>query len=140
MSTSVASLGSPAWQRVLITWMVLAVVMSMNGIFRELVLRRFASAQTSGIVSAALGIALVLAVSHALFPTLTGYTTGALIQTSVVLVVLTVAFETALGILIDHKSWQELLAHYALWRGELWPIVLATIAITPFVWGRWWPR
>ena len=34
---------------------------------------------------------------------------------------------------------RALLEHYALWRGELWPVVLAILTLAPFSWGRWWP-
>ena len=50
---------------------------------------------------------------------------------------LTVLFELLFGHYVDHKSWAELAANYALWNGRLWPIVLAVLAFTPFVWGRW---
>jgi len=59
---------------------------------------------------------------------------------SVALIVATVVFETALGRFVDHKSWGELLAHYNLMRGELWPLVLVWLALTPFVWVRWTRR
>ena len=59
---------------------------------------------------------------------------------SVALVVLTIAFESAMGRYVDHKAWPQLLEHYAIWHGELWPIVLAWLALTPFVWSRWWAQ
>ena len=34
--------------------------------------------------------------------------------------------------------WKQLLEHYAIWHGELWPLVLAWLAATPFVWSRGW--
>jgi hypothetical protein len=30
----------------------------------------------------------------------------------------------------------DLLNHYAIWRGELWPIILVWLAVTPFVRSR----
>lgn len=138
--TAAVDMESPnPWPRLLLTWLALAFVMSANGVFRELVIRRIASPAVSGAVSAALGIVLLLLVTRALFPPLSDAGTLSLIAASATLVLLTVAFETALGIFVDHKSARELLEHYALWRGELWPIVLATLALTPFIWGRWWP-
>ena len=66
-------------------------------------------------------------------------TTRSLVFASITFVVLTVAFECALGVLVDHKSWTEIADHYAIWCGELWPIVLAFVAFTPFLWGRLMP-
>jgi hypothetical protein len=37
---------------------------------------------------------------------------------------------------VDGKSWGELAANYAIWRGRLWPAVLATVVIAPFLWAR----
>ena len=62
-------------------------------------------------------------------------TTRSLAFASVLLVVLTVAFETVLGIVVDRKSMSQLIEHYAIWHGELWPIVLAFLAYTPFLWA-----
>jgi hypothetical protein len=59
---------------------------------------------------------------------------------SAFLVVLTVIFEFAIGRLVDHRSWSELLGHYAIWRGQLWPVLLLLIAVSPFLWGRWLVR
>ena len=44
------------------------------------------------------------------------------------------------GRYVDRKSWSELVVNYAIWRGRLWLIVLATLALTPFLWGRWAAR
>jgi hypothetical protein len=140
MTASKRTLGWSGWRRVLVAWLVLALAMSANGIFRELVLRPVLGARWAAVASAALGIALLLAVSRTLFPRLADCAPRALAVVSAALVALTVAFETVLGLYVDGKSWRALPEHYALWRGELWPIVLATLAITPFLWGRWRPR
>lgn len=136
----IRSLDAAAWGRLLLAWLALAVVMSLNGIFRELALRPTIGSRGAAVLSAVLGILLVLLVTRALFPPLASQGTASLVLVSFLLVVLTVAFETTLGRMLDHKSWQALLEHYALWRGELWPIVLSVVALTPFVWGRWWPE
>lgn len=135
MTSSRNSISWPAWRRLLLAWLALAVVMSANGVFREVVLRPRLGA-AAGVVSALLGIALLLAVTRALFPDLTRLDGAALARVSVALVAATVAFETVLGLAVDGRSWRDLLGHYALWRGELWPLVLATLAATPFLWRR----
>jgi hypothetical protein len=139
MSSVLRSLDASAWGRVLLTWLALAVVMSINGVFRELALRPTLGPRIAPVVSAALGIALVLLVTRALLPPLRGHDTRTLLQVCAVILLLTVAFETALGLFVDHKSWRALLGHYAFWRGELWPVVLVVLALTPFIWGRRWP-
>ena len=49
---------------------------------------------------------------------------GQLVALSVALVVVTIAFESVIGRFVDHKSWRQLLDRYAIWKGELWPVVL----------------
>lgn len=128
--------------RFLLMWTSLAVAMSLNGIFRELVLKRAVTPGVAGVLSAAIGIVLIGVITRWGFQPIANGSASAteLSVLTIVLVVLTVGFETALGRLVDHKSWSELAAHYALWRGELWPVVLAWLAATPFVWGRGWLR
>jgi hypothetical protein len=139
MSTLARTLHASGWARVLGSWLALAVVMSINGVFRELALRPTVGPRVAAVLSAAIGLALVLLTTRVLFPPLTDRGTSTLVIASVLIGCLTVAFETALGRVVDHRSWSALLEHYALWRGELWPIVLAVLVLTPFIWGRWWP-
>lgn len=136
MSSPSPGLPWRAWRRLLLAWCVLAIVMSANGVFRELVLRPSLGPRAAAVASAAIGIALLLLVTRTLFPSLVDHGPRTLAVVSLALVVLTVAFETALGLLVDGRDWRDLVAHYALWRGELWPLVLATLAATPFLWAR----
>lgn len=139
MSRDDAHLGWPAWRRLLLAWLALAVVMSANGVLRELAIRPALGDRLAPVVSALLGMALLLVTTRLLFPPLARVSRGALVRVSLALIAATVVFETALGLLVDGKSWRALLGHYALWRGELWPLVLLVLALTPFAWGRWWP-
>lgn len=118
----------------------MAVAMSVNGVSRELVLRRFMTGRRADIASAAIGVVLIGLITWIAFRPLaaTAPTGRQLVLMSVVLLVLTVAFECALGRYVDHKTWAQILEHYALWHGELWPIVLAWLVATPFVWARGW--
>ncbi len=122
-------------------WIAMAVAMSANGIARELLLKRALDGRIADLASAVLGIALIGLITRVGFRPLAtgGVTAGQLALVSIALVVLTVAFESAMGRFVDHKTWSQLLEHYAIWDGELWPLVLAWLALTPFAWGRWWP-
>ena len=119
-------------------WLAMAVAMSANGVVRETVFKRVMSTGVAGVVSAVLGIVLIGVITKLGFRPLrlVQPTTSQLVGLSLVLVVLTVTFETAMGLLVDRKSWRELLDHYAIWRGELWPIIVVWLAMTPFVWSR----
>lgn len=127
--------------RFFVTWFSMAVAMSANGVLRELVLKRFFALRTSNVMSAIIGVMLIALITRTGFRPFNAVTsTTTLLSTSAALVICTVVFESALGLLIDHKSWSEIAAHYNLWRGELWPLVLLFLALTPFIWGRWFSQ
>jgi hypothetical protein len=121
------------------TWLALAVVMSANGAFREMVLRR-AVGSAADIISAVLGIGIIVLITRSLLRVTSPLPISRVLVASALLVALTVAFEFLFGHYVDGKSWSELAANYAFWKGRLWPFVLLTIALMPFVWGRWLTR
>ena len=122
--------------RVLLVWVLLAVLMSVNGVFREAVLVPQAGRAAADIISAALGIGIILGTTGFFFRRLRGEPASRLATISVLLVALTVLFELVVGHWVDGKSWSELAANYALWEGRLWPILLLVLALTPFLWAR----
>lgn len=124
--------------RFLAVWFAMAVAMSVNGITRELLLKTMMSSRAADILSALLGVGLIALITRQgfrdAFPA--GTSNKQLLAVSLSLILLTVAFETAMGLWVDHKSWTEVAAHYAIWHGELWPLVLLWLGLTPFVWSR----
>ena len=125
--------------RLLAAWLALAVLMSANGVARELLLRPRVGSPGTDVLSAVIGTALILLVTAAAFRPFPAATTAELLAASALLVGLTVAFEFGIGRWVDHKSWATLVDDYALWKGHLWPLVLLVVALTPFLWGRWVP-
>jgi hypothetical protein len=120
--------------RVLVTWLLLAVLMTANGALRELALKRAMSVPAAEFVSALLGIAIILSVAFFLLRSPPDYPLTSLASISALLVVLTLAFEFGLGAL-GGKTMSEMLANYRFWEGKLWPLVLLAVAVAPFV-GR----
>ena len=118
-------------------WLIMAVAMSVSGITRELVFKRMMNAGSADALSAIIGVALIALITSIGFRVIENATMAGLLTLSAALVVATVVFETVLGRFVDHKPWDELLGHYNLLRGQLWPLVLAWLAVTPFVWARW---
>ena len=121
-------------------WLVMAVAMSLNGVARELLLKSVLHGGVADVISAVIGIVLIGFITRFGFRSLAAaaVTAGQLALVSIALVFLTIAFESAMGRYVDHKAWPQLLEHYALWHGELWPIVLVWLALTPFAWSRSW--
>lgn len=127
---------SHIWRRALIAWVVMATAMSLNGIFRVTVLVPRWGELWAGVASAASGIVLIqligrMALHHEAPPS-----TRQRLGVAALWLLLTVAFEFTLGHYVDAKTWSELIANYNLFAGHLWPIVLATLVVAPFLWGR----
>src|SRR5688572_6129339 len=120
--------------RVLVTWLALAALMTANGAFREVVLKASLDGGVAELISALLGMTLILVVTFVSFRSPRDYPLGSLALMSLLLVGLTMAFEFGLG-LIAGKTWSEMLANYRFWEGRYWPLVLLTLAISPFL-GR----
>ncbi len=106
-------------------WTLLAVLMIANGALRELALVPLLGRSVADVTSAATGIAIILLATRAFFPPLADMSTEGLLIISLSLMALTVLFEFIFGHYAGHKSWAELGANYAVWRGRLWPIVTA---------------
>ena len=123
--------------RVLAVWCLLAVLMTANGVAREVALKRLVSAPAADAISAAAGVAIILTATYAGLRPLAGQPARTLAWCSALFVGLTVGFELVVGRYVDHRTWAELAGNYALWRGRLWPLVLLVLALTPFLWGRW---
>jgi len=126
-----------SFTKLLRAWLVILPFMIINGIARELLVKPLVPAQVAEAISVAIGIGIVLALTRFLLHPLAGKPTPQLARASLTLVILTVAFEFLFGHYVDRKSWSDLLANYEIWNGRLWPVALAVIAFTPFLWGRW---
>jgi hypothetical protein len=129
------SIRAAVWAPAILGWLAMAVAMTLNGILRETALVPSLGARTAGAISAATGIALLQVIAwlalrqkHA--------STGQLIGIAGAWLVLTLAFEFGFGHYVDQKSWTELIANYDLLHGRLWPLVLASLVASPFLWGR----
>jgi len=121
---------------VLGVWGLLAVLMSLNGIFREVVLADHFRRSTADLLSAVLGIGIILGATGAFFRAFPGWRDANPIRLAVIWTTLTVAFEFIFGHYVDRKSWSELAANYAIWNGRLWPLVLLSLILAPFIWTR----
>lgn len=124
------------WTRLLATWLLLAVLMPVNGAVREFLFKKVMPDGAAEALSVVTGIAIILAVTRGLFRIPAGEPNGRLALMAVTLVALTVAYEFGIGF-AGGRSFRELAGHYAVWRGELWPLVLLALAATPWLWrGR----
>lgn len=121
---------------VLGVWALLAFLMSLNGIIRETVLAELFRRSLADLLSAVLGIGIILGTTRAFFAWRPPWREDSPARIAAIWTVLTVAFEFLFGHYVDRKSWSELASNYAIWDGRLWPLVLLSLVLAPFLWMR----
>ena len=117
--------------RILLLWAAIIPMAIANGILRDAVLVRSLGQKRARTVS---GLSLsavilawtILAIPWVPLPGLMQYAGVGLLWLT-----LTVAFEFFFGRVVAKKSWQELLRAYRFENGDIWPLVLATVTVSP---------
>ncbi len=123
-----------SYRRLIGVWLLLCGAMVGNGIFREAALVPTIKRTAADIVSAALGITIILVITR---PFLRRAKPDAHPgRVAAIWIGMTIAFEFLFGHYGDGKSWSELAGNYAIWRGKLWPVVLLAVPLAPFLWLR----
>lgn len=116
--------------RTLLAWLVLLVVGFSNGTLRQLGYARFFSDRTAHQISVATAI---VAIGFVVFLITRAWRLNSPRQawcTGAVWLALTFVFETGMG-LVTGETWSRIFGAYALWEGELWPLLLAFILVSP---------
>ena len=123
-------------RRASLTWLLLLVGMFTAGALRVAIVAPRLSPFGTEVAGALLGIAVILALTRPFIRSLGRPTLTTLAAIAALWLALTVAFEFGFFHYVGGKSWQELLEQYDVAKGHLWPFVLATVALAPFVWAR----
>lgn len=119
--------------RIVGVWLVLAGLMVVNGVFRVAVLYPMLGHSLGDVISPLLGMVIVIGASRP-FLHESDMVAESPWRVSIVWVLLTIAFEVALG-RATGTSWSTIAGAYAIWNGELWPLVVLCVAAAPFVWA-----
>lgn len=119
----------------LVMWFVLLVAMMGNGIFRVLVLQPRLDEDVARQLACLSGMAVILALSAPFVRWLGCASSAQLLSIGFLWVVLTVAFEFLFGHYVGGLRWQTLLAEYNVLDGRLWPLVLLTTLLAPWLWA-----
>jgi len=135
MTPLAISIPAPAILYPLAVWAVMAVLAVSNGIFRELVVIPRIGEYPGHVLSTALLVTAILAVSGAFFAT-TGieYSQAALLAIGAGWTVLTVGFEFLVGHL-EGTPVSETLAQYDVFAGQVWILVPLALFCSPLVFG-----
>lgn len=116
-------------------WFVILLVAIANGGFREAVLVPRLGRVAGTAVSGVLLIAAVFIVAWAMQRWRSPTGTRQVWRIGVSWFAATVLFEFVLGF-IQGKGWPELLSAYTFSDGNLWPLVLLALAVSPYLCSR----
>ena len=120
----------------LTAWFVMLLVSVANGAVRDFTYGRRVDELTAHQLSTATGVLLLGIVIRGfvrLYPPASGREA---ISIGLLWMALTVAFEFLFFHYVGGHSWSELLGNYNVLKGRVWVVVLAWIAIAPYVFFR----
>jgi len=123
-------------RRWLPAWLGLATLGVTNGIVREIAYADTVGDHAAHQLSTFTLIAMIAGYTWWLERRWPLASTADALRVGSLWVVMTVAFEFGFGHYVDGASWSTLLADYDLTRGNLWILVLVTIAAAPSLVGR----
>ena len=119
----------------LAVWLVMAVVAVANGVFRETVLIPRMDEYTAHVLSTAMLVVAILAVSAAYFGwTGTAFTRAELLLIGAGWTLLTVGFEFLVGY-AEGTPVSVTLGQYDVLAGQVWIVVPLTLLISPLLFG-----
>lgn len=125
------------WFKATVLWLATLLLAVLNGALREGVLipalGSFAAFIASGII---LSVCIV-SVACLATPWYGRLSAPRWLLVGLYWLVLTLVFEFGFGRLVQHKTWDELLAAYSFHGANLWPVVLLVTLFAPWLGARW---
>lgn len=122
--------------RALVVWVVLMAVESLHGILRQLLLAPLLGDGRARQLSVLTGSLIILGITYLFVRWLRAGTVRELLAIGCLWVVLTLAFEFALGRLVFGFTWERLLADYDLRAGGLMLFGMIFLLLAPFLAAR----
>ena len=116
-----------------ILWVVIGALAVGNGTVRETLLGPALGPTLGLAVSGLVLSALVLLVAYLGSPWYGRQSTPFLAGIGAYWLVLTILFESGLGLLVSGQTWEQVLRQYTFAGGNLWVLVLAVITVAPWL-------
>lgn len=118
--------------RLIILWFAILVLAVINGGLREKLLRPRLGQRLANTVSGLLLIGLIAGFTYATIGWLPRTTAPGYLLAGAAWLAGTIAFEFTFGRLVARASWRDLLGAYRFRDGNIWPLVLAAVALAPW--------
>ena len=118
-----------------LVWVAILVLAILNGALRDMVLVHALGPTSARLISGVVLCSIIVAAAALAAPWLGRPPLRSFWWIGALWFVLTLGFETAVGY-AEHQSWQRLLDAYTFQGGNLWPLVLVTTLIAPWIGAR----
>ena len=120
------------WLKASVLWLAILVLAILNGILREKALIPAMGPVGAFIASGALLSACVLVVALVGAPWYGRLPSARWLLVGVLWLILTLAFEFGFG-LLQNRAWSEMLEAYTFRGGNIWPLVLLSTLLSPWL-------
>lgn len=118
-------------------WFILLITALLNATLREATYKPLLEPLIGSFahqISSVVGIALFYGVIYWFLKKQWGsYQRRDVLLVGILWMVMTIGFETWMNVAIRQLTFMEVVETYALWRGELWPLVLLSLVVSPMV-------
>ena len=112
-------------------WLLILLFAVLNGVLRESLLMPVLGLPAGLVVSGVILCAVVIVVSLVLVPRLGALPMSIAVAIGLFWLALTLVFEFGFGRLVQHRPWSELLEAYRFHDGNIWPVVLLVVTLSP---------
>lgn len=119
--------------KALVVWFVILLLAVLNGALREFMLVPALGVPAATALSGIVLCALIIGVVFLARPWLGLANRRAALDIGAFWLLLTLAFEFGFGCFVQHKSWPEMIGAYRFENGNLWPLVLLVILVSPAI-------
>jgi hypothetical protein len=114
-------------------WLAVLALAMLNGAAREKLLAPSLGSSSALVLSGIVLSACVFLVALLAAPWYGRLSSAQWFGVGALWLAMTLAFEFGFGRYVQHKAWSELLEAYAFKGGNLWPLVLAVVLISPWL-------
>lgn len=121
--------------RGILAWFVIMALMFVNGAVRKLITAPLVGVGAADIAHVVIGCLIILWLACLFCRRERAACPSRLAILGVVWLLMTLAFETILTIWVRGRPLRELTDAYDITRGELWPVVVATVLFAPLCAG-----
>ncbi|QIT55292.1 hypothetical protein HC341_08795 [Aquisalimonas sp. 2447] len=116
-----------------VLWAAIGILAAVNGVVRDTLLEPALGPTLALTLSGLMLSVLVLLVTYGGSPWYKSRSTPFLVGIGVYWLVLTILFESGLGLLVSGQTWEQVLRQYTFAEGNLWVLVLTVITVAPWL-------